>query len=104
MATHGKSANSALQRGRVAAVDLGKVAKSAAIVAARAGASAAIVAGTAEVARGLEAMREKPPLTKRGKIAAVMAGVATLAVAGLAVARVRSKRTAAAAPRRRRTD
>jgi hypothetical protein len=93
MGTIKKSTKDAMTRGRDAAVRVGKVAKSIAVVAARAGASAAIAAGTLEAKKG---WKETSPAAakkrKRAKIAAVLAGAAVLGAAGVAIARSRRKK------------
>jgi hypothetical protein len=87
-----KSAKTALARGRETAKRVGKVAGSAAVVAAKAGASAALVAGTVEAVKGWkESSPPDSPKSSRKMLAAVMAGTATLTVAGLAIARARRK-------------
>lgn len=89
------SAKEVVARGRDAAVRVGKVAKSAAVAGAKAGASAAIVAGTLEAERSWKetspAATEKRKRVRKG-VAAVLAGAAVLGVAGVAIASSRSKR------------
>jgi len=93
MGTIKKSAKAVMTRGRDAAVRIGKVAKSAAIVGATAGATAAIAAGTLEAERR---WKETSPaaskkLTRKG-VAAVIAGAAVLGAASVAIARSRRKK------------
>ena len=93
MGTIKKSAKAVMTRGRDAAVRIGKVAKSAAVVGAKAGADAAIAAGTLEAERK---WKETSPAaskkrTRKG-VAAVIAGAAVLGAAGVAIARSRRKK------------
>jgi hypothetical protein len=93
MGTIKKSAKEVVASGRDAAVRVGKVAKSAAIAGAKAGASAAIVAGTLEAQR---TWKETSPAGKkrtRNGVAAVLAGVAVLGAVGVVIAKSRKKST-----------
>lgn len=93
MATFKKSAKKAMTRGRDTASRIGKLAKSVAVVAARAGASAAIAAGTLEAQKS---WKESSPEAKRkrtrNKIVAAIAGAAVLGAAGVAIAKSRNKK------------
>jgi hypothetical protein len=93
MGTIKKSAKAVMTRGRDAAVRIGIVAKSAAVVGAKAGADAAIAAGKLEAERK---WKETSPAaskkrTRKG-VAAVIAGAAVLGAAGVAIARSRRKK------------
>jgi hypothetical protein len=93
MGTIKKSAKAVMARGRDAAVRIGKVAKSAAVVGAKAGADAAIAAGKLEAERSWK--ETSPAATKkrtRKGVAAVIAGAAVLGAAGVAIARSRRKK------------
>ena len=86
-----KSTKEAVTRGRDAAVRVGKVAKSAAVAGAKAGAAAAIAAGTLEAQRS---WKESSPAAKkrtRNAVAAVLAGAVVLGAAGIAIASSRKK-------------
>lgn len=92
MSSMKKSAKKAMTRGRKAAVRVGKVAKSAAVVGAKAGAKTAIAAGTLEAGRK---WKETKPMasklrTKKG-MAALLAGAAVLSAAGVMISKSRSK-------------
>jgi hypothetical protein len=95
MGTIKKSAKQMVTRSRDTAVRVGKVAKSAAVAGAKAGASAALAAGALEAERS---WKESSPAEARKRtrndIAAVLAGVAVIgaAVAGVAIARSRKKK------------
>jgi len=86
-----KSTKDALKRGRDAVVRVGKVAKSAAVVAVKAGAATAVATGVLEAEKR---WKESSPAVamkrKRKRIAAALAGAAVLG-AGLAVANSRKK-------------
>lgn len=92
MTTMKKSAEVAMERSRETAARVGKVAKSTAIVAAKAGVAAAVTAGTVEAAR---VWKETSPAAikhrRNVKIAAAVAGAAMVGAAGVAIARSRSK-------------
>jgi hypothetical protein len=93
MATIKKTATAALARGRDTAVRVGKVAKAAAVVGAKAGASAAIAAGTLEARKGWK--ETSPETTKkrtRTKIAMALAGVAVVGAAAIGIAKARRKK------------
>lgn len=87
-----KPAREALDRGREVAVTAKRIAKSAAIQAAKAGASAAIIAGTLEIKKGIREAQDAPKRRRRRKVAAAIAGAAAVTVAGVAIARSRQKR------------
>lgn len=93
MGTIKKSAKAVMTRGRETAVRVGRVAKSAAVAGAKAGASAAMAAGALEAERS---WKETSPAEARKRtrkeIAAVLAGAAALGVAGMAIARSRKKK------------
>ena len=93
MGTIKKSAKAVMTRGRDAAVRIGIVAKSAAVVGAKAGADAAIAAGKLEAERKWK--ETSPAASKkrmRNGVAAVIAGAAVLGAAGVAIARSRRKK------------
>ena len=93
MGTIKKSAKAVMTRGRDAAVRIGKVAKSAAVVGAKAGATAAIAAGTFEAKKRWK--ESSPAASKkrtRNGVAAVIAGAAVLGAAGVAITRSRRKK------------
>jgi hypothetical protein len=87
-----KSTKAVMVRSRDTAVRMGKVAKSAAVAGAKAGAAAALAAGALEAQKG---WKETSPAAKKraGKGAvALVAGVALLAAAGVAIASSRRKK------------
>ena len=92
MGTIKKTAKDAMARGADAAVRVGKVAKSAAVAGAKAGATAAMVAGSLEAERK---WKETSPATAKKKtrnnVVAVLAGVAAIGLAGAAIAKSRRK-------------
>ena len=93
MGTIKKSAKAVMTRGRDAAVRIGKVAKSAAVVGAKAGATAAIAAGTFEAEkRWKESSPAASKKRRRNGVAAVIAGAAVLGAAGVAITRSRRKK------------
>jgi hypothetical protein len=84
-----KSAKEAVSSGRETALRVGKVAKSAAVAGAKAGAAAAITAGTLEARKN---WKETSPAAKkrtRNGVAALLVGVAVLGAAGVAMAKSR---------------
>ena len=92
MTTIKKSAKAALRRGRDAALDVGKVAKTASVEAAKAGARAAITTGTDEFKKGMKDVQATRKRAKARTVAAIVAGAAALTAAGVAIARRGSKR------------
>jgi hypothetical protein len=90
MASIKKSTKAAVSRGRDTAVRVGKVAKSAAVAGARAGAAAAVTAGAVEAQRKWKATKPVKKLTPGGK-AVLLASAAVLGV-GLAIASSRRKK------------
>jgi hypothetical protein len=92
MATLTKSASATLERGRRNAVTAGKIAKSASVVAAKAGATAAVIAGANAVRQGIQKAKAAPKRRKRAQVAAAIAGAAAVTVAGVAIARSRGKK------------
>ena len=95
MGTIKKSAKEAMTRGRAAAVRVGKVAKSAAVAGAKAGATAALAAGALEAERSWkETSPAEARKRTRNEIVSVLAGVAVIGAtaAGVAVARSRKKK------------
>jgi hypothetical protein len=88
MASIKKSTKEVVTRGRDTAVRVGKVAKSAAVAGAKAGAAAAIAAGTLEAQRSWKATSPAAKKKTRNAVTAVLAGVAVLA-ASAAIARSR---------------
>jgi hypothetical protein len=87
-----KSANEVVTRSRDAAVRVGKVAKSAAVVGVKAGAAAAIAAGALEAERSWK--ETSPAAAKkrtRNGVAAVLAGAVVLGAVGAAIASSRKK-------------
>ncbi len=87
-----KSTKDVMTHGRDAAVRMGKVAKSAAVAGAKAGAAAAIVAGTLEAKKSW--METSPAAKKRSRngVVAALAGAAVLGAAGVAIASSRRKK------------
>lgn len=88
------SATETIARSRDTVMRAGKVARSAAVKAARAGAAAAVLTGSQEIRKGWE--ETDPATTKksgRRKIAALVAGAAAVAAVGVAVSRSRSAST-----------
>ena len=88
-----KSTKAAVGRARDTTVRVGKVAKSAAVAGAKAGAAAAVTAGALEAQRKWKETKPTKKLT-RGGAAVLLAGAAMLGVAGMAIAKSRSKRSA----------
>jgi hypothetical protein len=87
-----KSAKDAVTRAGDAAVRVGKVAKSAAVAGAKAGATAALAAGALEAERSWK--ETSPAAAKkrtRSGVAALLAGAAVLGVVGVAIASKRRK-------------
>ncbi len=87
-----KSAKKAMTRGRDAAVRVGKVAKSAAIAGAKAGAATALAAGVLEAEKRWK--ETSPDTTKkkvRNGVAAAIIGAAVIGAAGMAIAKSRRK-------------
>jgi len=92
MGTIKKSAKDAVKNGRDVAVRVGKVAKSAAVAGAKAGAAAAITAGTLEAQRSWkETSPAEAKKRTRSGVAALLAGAVVLGVAGVAIAKSRKK-------------
>ena len=87
-----KSTNAVMTRGHETAVRVGKVAKSAAIAGAKAGAAAALAAGALEAQKSWK--ESSPAATERSRkqAAVLLAGAAVLGVAGIAIARSRGKK------------
>ncbi len=88
-----KSTKAVISRGRDTAARMGKVAKSAAVAGAKAGAAAAIAAGAVEAAKSWK--ETSPAAAKkqtRNGVAALLAGAAVLGVAGIAIATSRRKK------------
>jgi len=87
-----KSAKKAMTRGRDAAVRVAKVAKSAAVAGAKAGAATALAATVLEAEKR---WKETSPDTAKKKVrngvAAALVGAAVLGAAGVAVSRSRRK-------------
>ena len=87
-----KSAKKAMTRGRDAAVRVGKVAKSAAIAGAKAGAATALAAGVLEAERRWKETSPDPTKKKvRNGVAAAIVGAAMIGAAGMAIAKSRRK-------------
>jgi hypothetical protein len=87
-----KKAKEAVKRGRDTAMRVGKVAKSAAVAGAKAGASAALAAGTLEAERSWKATKPMEKMSRGKKVAAVVAGAVALGAVGVAVSRARRKK------------
>jgi hypothetical protein len=87
-----KSAGEMLTRSRDAAVRVGKVAKSATVAGAKAGAAAAMAAGALEAERKWEETSPaKAKKRTRNGVAAVIAGAMVLGAVGAAIASSRKK-------------
>ena len=87
-----KSTKEVMTRSRDAAVRVGKIAKSAAVAGAKAGAAAAIAAGALEAERSWK--ETSPAAAKkrtRNGVAAVLAGAVVLVAVGAAIASSRKK-------------
>lgn len=88
-----KSAKEAMTRGRDAAVRVGKVAKSAMVAGAKAGAATAVAAAVLEAEKSWkETSPAEAKKRVRNRAAAALAGAAVLGVTGVAIARSRRKR------------
>lgn len=88
-----QTAKDALERGRVAAVRVGKVAKSAVVIGAKAGAAAAVTAGAlAAEKQWKETSPEAAKKRQRVRAIAAIAGAAAVGAAGVAIASSRRKR------------
>jgi hypothetical protein len=93
MGTIKKSAKDLMTRSVDAAARVGKVAKSAAVAGAKAGAAAAIAAGTLEAERSWEETSPAAKKKRAGNVAAALvAGAVVLGVAGAAIAKSREKK------------
>lgn len=87
-----KTAKKAMTRGRDAAVRVGKVAKSAAIAGAKAGAATALAAGVLEAEkRWKETSPDAAKKKIRNGVAAAIVGAAMIGAAGVAIASSRRK-------------
>jgi hypothetical protein len=87
-----KSAKKVMTRGRDAAVRAGKVAKSAAIAGAKAGAATALAAGVLEAEkRWKETSPDAAKKKVRNGVAAALVGAAVIGAAGMAIAKSRRK-------------
>jgi hypothetical protein len=87
-----KSTKAVMANGRETAVRVGKVAKSAAVAGAKAGAAAALAAGALEAEK---AWKDSSPAAKkrtRNGVAALLAGAAVIGVAAVAINSSRRKR------------
>jgi hypothetical protein len=87
-----KSTKAVMTRSRDVAVRVGKVAKSAAVAGAKAGAAAAMAAGALEAERSWK--KTSPAAAKkrtRNGVAAVLAGAVVLGAVGAAIAKSRKK-------------
>ncbi len=92
MATVKKKAQEVATQGRETASRVGKVAKSAAIAGAKAGASAALAAGALEAERKWKATKPAEKMTRGQKAAALIAGAVALGAVGMAIAKSRKAR------------
>jgi hypothetical protein len=91
-----QAAKNALDRSKPTTEKVGRVAKSAAGAAVKAGARAAAAVIAYEVVQGMKKAEVKPAPAKRSrgkKIAAAIAGAAALTAAGYAVSRAGRKKT-----------